>query len=54
VGGDAVKVEHGENTGFLLLSGFMMIEVELIRSCTCSLRINTAGSPIDHYRDKKF
>ena len=24
------------------------------RSCTCPLRINTAGSPVDHYRIKKF
>jgi hypothetical protein len=23
-------------------------------SCTCAVRINTASSPIDHYRDKKF
>ena len=23
-------------------------------SCTCSLRIHTAGSPVDHHRIKKF
>ena len=23
-------------------------------SCTCAVRINTASSPVDHYRDKKF
>jgi hypothetical protein len=24
-----------------------------LRSCTCTLRINTTGSPVDCYRDKK-
>jgi hypothetical protein len=24
------------------------------RPCTCPLRINTAGSPVDHHRIKKF
>jgi hypothetical protein len=30
VGGDEVEVEQGQETGFLLLSGFMMVEVELV------------------------
>ena len=30
VGGDEVKVAQGQDTGFLLLSGFMVVEVELI------------------------
>src|SRR5215471_19877521 len=30
VGGDEVEVAQGQDTGFLLLSGFMVLEVELI------------------------